>query len=57
MKFILAHKKKLLAAVVALLGLYVAVTEIIPGDQKEAQVKAAQEKVSEFADKLPADAE
>lgn len=57
LKWIMDHKKGLLKAVAALAMAVAAALYIVPGDQKEAQIEGAAAKVSEFADKLPADAE
>lgn len=57
MKFILAHKKKLGLALVALLAAVYAVLNVVPGDQKEAVVKKIHDGASDLVNQLPADAE
>jgi hypothetical protein len=55
LKFIMSHKKGLLKALAALAMAVAAVLYLVEGDQKEAAIEGAAKKVSEFADKLPAD--
>lgn len=57
MKFILAHKKKIAVAILALLGALIAVLEVVPGDQKEASLRGIHEKAAGLVEKLPPDAD
>lgn len=57
LKFILAHKKKLGLAVVAVIGAVYAVLVVVPGDQKEVAIKGIHDKAAAVVDQLPEDAE
>lgn len=55
-QWIMAHKKKLGLAIVALLGAAYAVLNVVPGDQKEDVVKNIHDKAASLVDQLPDDA-
>jgi hypothetical protein len=57
LKFLMANKKKIGVAFVALLAAIYAALVVVPGDQKEALVKKVHDGAAELVDQLPPDAE